>query len=207
MSFSALMFSVFIVIYFGHIFAEDNLVNETSGFKDTFQNSTTATNINSNYSASFENATKYAYVRGWGSEGYGDGQFHRIHDLDFDPSESLLYVVDRDNHRIQVFDKSGNFKFKWGSDGKGDGQFHVPYSVDVDSAGNVWVADRNNNRIQKFDKDGNFLFKFGSPGSGTGEFNLPRQIAVDRNIQFLYVVDSENHRVQVFDSNGKNIKQ
>lgn len=66
---------------------------------------------------------------------FGDGQFHRIHDLDFDPSESLLYVVDRDNHRIQVFDKSGNFKFKWGSDGKGNGQFHVPYSVDVDSAG------------------------------------------------------------------------
>ena len=97
------MFSVFIVIYFGHIFAEDNLVNGTLGFKDTFQNSTTATNINSNYSASFENTTKYAYVRGWGSEGYGDGQFHRIHDLDFDPSENLLYVVDRDNHRIQVF--------------------------------------------------------------------------------------------------------
>jgi hypothetical protein len=58
------MFSVFIVIYFGHIFAEDNLVNGTSGFKDTFQNSTTTTNNNSNYSAAFENATKYAYVRG-----------------------------------------------------------------------------------------------------------------------------------------------
>ena len=37
--------------------------------------------------------------------------------------------------------------------------------------------------------------------------NLIRQIAVDRNIQFLYVVDSKNHRVQVFDSNGKYIKQ
>lgn len=65
------MFSVFIVIYFSDIFAEDNLVTGTLGFNDTFQNSTTPTTDNNpNYSASFENATKYAYVRGWGSEGF-----------------------------------------------------------------------------------------------------------------------------------------
>ena len=86
--------------------------------------------------------------------GTGDGQFLRIHDIDFNPSETRLYVIDRDGNRIQVFDKNGTFLFKWGSKGPGDGQFTVPYSVDVDAHGNVWVADRENHRIQEFDKDG-----------------------------------------------------
>jgi DNA-binding beta-propeller fold protein YncE len=115
----------------------------------------------------------YTFVKKWGSKGTGDGQFQRVHDLDFDPSEKYLYVTDRDNHRVQVFDKNGKFLFKWGSKGTGDGQFTVPYSVDVDSHGNVWVTDRGNHRIQKFDKDGNFLFKFGSKGSKEGEFKHP----------------------------------
>ena len=134
--------------------------------------------------AAFDEAKKYVFIKKWGSEGSGNGEFQRIHDLDFDLSEKYLYVVDRDGNRIQVFDKNGTFIKKWGSEGSGEGEFKVPYSVDVDSQGDVWVADRNNNRIQKFDKDGKFLFKFGSPGSGNGEFNLPRQIAVDEMFNF-----------------------
>ena len=152
-------------------------------------------------------ADKYVLFKKWGTEGSGNGEFQRIHDLDFDLTETYLYVVDRDGNRIQVFDKNGTFITKWGSEGTGVGKFRVPYSADVDSNGDVWVADRNNNRIQKFNNEGKFLFKFGSPGNGNGEFNLPRQIAVDKNVQFLYVVDSENHRIQVFDNSGKYIKQ
>lgn len=164
--------------------------------------------LNSN--ASFQNATKYDLIKKWGKEGSGEGEFNRIHDLDFNPNETLLYVVDRDNHRIQVFDKMGKFMFKWPQTAiktDKDGHFNVPYSVDVDSKGDVWIADRNNNRIQKFDKDGKFLFDFGSAGRGNGEFDLPRQVAIDRNVTLLYVVDSENDRVQVFNNSGKYIKQ
>ena len=50
-----------------------------------------------------------------GIRGNGDGQFHRIHDIDFNPSETRLYAIDRDGNRIQVFDKNGTFLFKWGS--------------------------------------------------------------------------------------------
>jgi DNA-binding beta-propeller fold protein YncE len=80
---------------------------------------------------------KYTFVKKWGSEGRGDGEFQRVHDLDFDPSEKYLYTVDRDGNRIQVFNKNGTFLWKWGSEGTGDGEFTVPYSVDVDSQGNV----------------------------------------------------------------------
>jgi hypothetical protein len=37
-----------------------------------------------------------------------------------------MYIVDRDNNRIQAFDKNGTFLFKWGEEGEGDGEFAVP---------------------------------------------------------------------------------
>ncbi|MGB4478130.1 MAG: hypothetical protein WBI30_04450, partial [Candidatus Methanoculleus thermohydrogenotrophicum] len=59
-------------------------------------------------------------------------------------------MADRENHRIQKFDSSGNFLTTLGSYGKGDGEFRNPSGVAVDAAGNVYVADRGNGRIQKF---------------------------------------------------------
>jgi tripartite motif-containing protein 71 len=175
-------------------------------FSDThFISGSQPTNMSLN-----DSQERYSFVKKWGSKGSGNGQFQRVHDLDFDPSEKYLYVVDRDGNRIQVFDKDGTFLWKWGSKGTGDGQFTVPYSVDVDSQGNVWVADRGNHRIQKFDKDGNFLFKFGNKdGHGSdalGEFDNPRQVAVDNDVKFLYVADSKNNRIQKFHTDGTFVK-
>jgi tripartite motif-containing protein 71 len=162
-----------------------------------------ATNIKS---SSFANSTKYELIREWGNEGDGDGQFNRPHDLDFSPSEDKLYIVDRDNNRIQVFDKNGTLLFKWGEEGEGDSQFTLPYGLDVDKEGNVWVADRGNNRIQKFDAEGNFLFAFGSEGSGEGQFKELRHVGVDDDLKYVYAVDSDNHRIQKFDITGNFIE-
>jgi DNA-binding beta-propeller fold protein YncE len=152
----------------------------------------------------------YVFVRKWGSYGIGDGQFQRVHDVHFDPSERYLYTTDRDGNRVQVFDKNGTFLFKWGSKGTGNGQFSVPYSIDVDVDGNVWICDRGNHRIQKFDKDGHFLFKFGNtdsqPSSDIGKFNNPRQASVDKDVEFVYVADSRNYRIQKFYTNGTFVK-
>ena len=152
----------------------------------------------------------YVFVRKWGSHGTGDGQFQRVHDVHFDPSERYLYTTDRDGNRVQVFDKNGTFLFKWGSKGTGDGQFTVPYSIDVDAEGNVWICDRGNHRIQKFDKVGHFLFKFGNtdshPSSDIGKFDNPRQAAVDKDVKFIYVADSKNNRIQKFYTNGTFVK-
>ncbi len=51
-----------------------------------------------------------------------------------------------------------------------------------------------------------FILEFGIPGNGPGEFDGPRGIATDANCN-VYVVDSGNHRVQVFDENGNYINQ
>jgi DNA-binding beta-propeller fold protein YncE len=149
---------------------------------------------------------RYELANEWGSWGNEDGQFVRPHDLDFSPSEDKLYIVDRDNNRIQVFDKNGTFLFKWGEEGEGDGEFALPYGLDVDKEGNVWVADRGNNRIQKFDAEGNFLLGFGSEGNGEGEFRQLRHVGVDERLQYVYAVDSLNDRIQKFDINGNFIE-
>jgi tripartite motif-containing protein 71 len=156
--------------------------------------------------SSFSNSTTYNLTSEWGSEGDGDSQFVRPHDLDFSPLEDKLYIVDRDNNRVQVFDKNGTYLFKWGQEGEGDGEFALPYGLDVDKEGNVWVADRGNNRIQKFDAEGNFLLAFGSEGEGEGEFRELRHVGVDDQLQYVYAVDSENHRIQKFDINGNFIE-
>jgi tripartite motif-containing protein 71 len=157
---------------------------------------------NATKNRSFANVTQYEFVKNWGGEGDEEGQFERPHDLDFSPTEDKLYVIDRDNQRVQVFDKNGTYLFEWGSEGEGEGEFTLPYGMDVDSEGNVWVADRGGHRIQKFDHEGNFLLEFGSDGTGEGEFSHPRQVAVDDALQYVYVADSRNHRIQKFDING-----
>ncbi len=158
----------------------------------------------------FENAIEYKFVKKWGGQGSGDGQFLRPHDLDFSPDEKILYAVDRDGSRIQAFDKDGQFLFKFGEDGTGDGQMHVPYGIDIDKEGNVWLADRANDRVQKFDGKGNFILKFGNtdgvPSAEEGKFDNPRHVAVSKDLEYVYVADSKNNRIQQFDTKGNFIK-
>lgn len=154
----------------------------------------------------FQNATEYKFYIKLGSEGEDEGQFQRPHDLDFSPDEKILYSVDRDGNRIQAFDKNGTFLFSFGEMGTGDGQFHVPYGIDIDSEGNVWVADRANDRVQKFDSKGKFILKFGNedakPSEELGKFDSPRHVVIDKNLEYVYVADSKNNRIQKFDING-----
>ena len=83
---------------------------------------------------------QYSFVRTWGSEGTGDGQFKYPEGIAIDSSGNV-YVADNGNNRIQKFDSNGKFITKWGSDGTGDGQFDVPDGIAIDSSGNVYVVD------------------------------------------------------------------
>jgi DNA-binding beta-propeller fold protein YncE len=56
--------------------------------------------------------------------------------------------------------------------------------------------------IAKYDKHGDWVTSWGEYGTGPGQFRLPHRIVADRNDN-LYVGDRSNHRVQVFDTNGK----
>ena len=54
------------------------------------------------------------------------------------------------NHRIEKFDREGNFITQWGGFGNGDGQFNFPYGIAVDAKGSVFVVDSGNTRVQQF---------------------------------------------------------
>jgi tripartite motif-containing protein 71 len=95
----------------------------------------------------------------WGSYGSGDGQFSEPWGIAVDSNENV-YVVDRNNNRIQVFSNTGTFLRKWGTYGTDDGQFIGPTGIAVDSYGNVYVADTYNSRIQVFSSTGTFLRKW-----------------------------------------------
>ena len=58
----------------------------------------------------------------------------------------------------------------------------------------------------KFSKDGKYLMAWGKKGSGPGEFDTPHSIAVDSK-GTVYVSDRENNRIQIFDANGKFLRQ
>jgi sugar lactone lactonase YvrE len=82
--------------------------------------------------------------------------------------------------------------------------FVRPTDVAWDSAGNIYVTDGlgPNNRVVKLDKDGRFIAHWGATGSGPGDFNGPKAIAIDKTGD-VYVADSGNKRIQVFDGSGK----
>src|SRR5208282_2434608 len=88
-----------------------------------------------------------------------------------------------------------------------DGMFRQVTDVAWDAAGNAYISDGYiNSRVAKVDKDGNWLKSWGEPGDKTGQFNTPHSIALDAEGN-VYVADRGNARIQVFDSDGKFLRQ
>jgi hypothetical protein len=87
--------------------------------------------------------------------------------------------------------------------------FNRTADVAWDRAGNIYVADGSsstigNARVAKFDKEGHFIKSWGFRGSDPGQFSAMRGIVLDAQGN-VYVADSGNKRIQVFDGDG-NVK-
>ena len=112
------------------------------------------------------------YVRHWGTKGTGDGEFNLVHDVTVD-SRGLVYVADRSNSRVQVFDSSGKFVAKWTDIGQPWGLY---YFAREDA---IYMCDGLYNRIVKLDTKGNVLGVLGSYGKASGRLDFAHSIAVD----------------------------
>ena len=91
-----------------------------------------------------------------------------------------IVVVDKDNHRIQVFKVDGTFLHAFGCHGnEKPEQLDSPSHVAITEDHGFLVTDAGNNRVVKFDSKGNHEFVFGRKGSATGEMDRPSGITVD----------------------------
>ncbi len=135
-------------------------------------------------------------------------------------STGHIYVADTWNHRVQKLDRDGNPVSAWGLFGQygpadgavGQGAFYGPRGVAIGSDGQVYVADTGNKRAQVFDSSDQFVFQWGGGGLLEGYLDEPVGIAVapdgaPASAAGIYVADTWNRRVQVFDRSGTYLRQ
>jgi peptidylamidoglycolate lyase len=144
------------------------------------------------------------FLAEWGSQGAGPGQFDVPHSLALD-GQGRLYVADRGNARLQIFDGAGQFLEEW------QGSFlGRPWAVRIGPDGSIYVVDGGDQpvllpdraRILKFDARGNLLASFGSYGREPGQFTWPHALALGPD-GALYVAEvSIGMRVQKFSAPG-----
>ena len=140
------------------------------------------------------------YVRSWGSQGSGPGEFS--HPSGIAVIDDYVFVVDRALDTVQKFDNLGNFVMQWGGFGSGNGEFRSPNGIAISDDKFVYVVDTGNNRIQKFTLDGEYVSGFGQSGKRAGNFISPIDIAVDSEGK-LFVTDPGNNRINVYNDDGK----
>jgi hypothetical protein len=108
-------------------------------------------------------------------------------------NDSLL-VLDARNRRIHKMHRSGQNRRRLVS------SLTLPVALVQDSHSNFWLVDKGVSRIGKFRRDGTLVFTRGGLGADSLHFNSPEAIAVKRSL--VYVADTKNDRVVVWDTNG-----
>src|SRR5271170_377424 len=146
------------------------------------------------------------------------------HSVKIDPQDNI-WVADKGSDMIIKFTPEGRVAMVFGRKQEAsdeetgplkhvkpplpavDGMFRQVTDMAWDSAGNTYISDGYvNSRVAKADKNGNWIKSWGSPGSEPGQFSTPHSIAVDAE-DHIYVADRANRRIQVFDSDGKFLRQ
>jgi len=80
------------------------------------------------------------FIKSWGNKGIAPGEFDTPHGLAFD-TKGRLFVADRNNNRIQIFDQEGTFIEQWT-------QFSRPSGIFIDAKDNIYVADSESNSVR-----------------------------------------------------------
>ena len=130
------------------------------------------------------------YQMQWGSKGAADGQFNLVHDVVVD-AKGRVYVADRENRRVQVFDARGKFIEKWTDVGSPWGLYYAARE------NAIYMCDGYNNRIVKLNTEGQILGVLSSYGKVPGKLDYAHNLAVDSH-GAIYVAEIKNWRVQKF---------
>ena len=142
------------------------------------------------------------FLRSW-----GEGVFHRPHGVHFGPDDTV-YCTDDGDHTVRKITTEGKVLLTIGVPNQ-----HSPFlsgkpfnrctHTALSPKGEIYVSDGyGNSRVHKYSPDGKHLMCWGTTGTDPGQFNIVHNVVADQD-GWVYVADRENHRVQVFDGNGK----
>ncbi|HLB89620.1 MAG TPA: peptidyl-alpha-hydroxyglycine alpha-amidating lyase family protein [Terriglobales bacterium] len=138
---------------------------------------------------------------------WGEGTFKRAHGVTMGPDESI-YLTDDGDHTVRKCTLDGKVLLQLGiPDKPAPYQSGEPFNrcthVALSPKNEIYVSDGyGNSRVHKYSPNGKLLFSWGEPGSDPGQFNIVHNICTDKD-GWVYVADRENHRIQIFDDNGK----
>ncbi len=138
---------------------------------------------------------------------WGEGTFKRAHGITMGPDDTI-YCTDDGDHTVRKCTLDGKVLLLLGIPGQpAPYQSGEPFNrcthVALSPKNEIYVSDGyGNSRVHKYSPDGKLMFSWGEPGSDPGQFNIVHNICTDQD-GYVYVADRENHRVQVFDPNGK----
>jgi hypothetical protein len=138
------------------------------------------------------------FVLAWGEKGAPGGNerrpgyFNTVHGIAADPMTRRVYVSDRSNRRMQVFDENGKFVDQWDFSRPSNTQFLM-----VPADRSLWAIEDVTAKLVKYDLEGHYLYSWGTLNDFPGSFLNPHGFSVDQQ-QNLYVAEVGNGRVQKF---------
>jgi sugar lactone lactonase YvrE len=131
-----------------------------------------------------------SFIKQWGSRGSEPGQFAVAHSIKIDPNDRL-YVADRENQRIQIFDTEGKFLEQWTYNA-------MVCALFLHDDGSFWMTSGFDGELAQIDPaTGTLIGALGSPGAGTGQFGEAHFLTVDGEHN-IFVADVVNKRVQIY---------
>jgi DNA-binding beta-propeller fold protein YncE len=144
---------------------------------------------------------EHQLIAAFGGYGTSPGQFDLPAGV-WASAAGEVYVVDQNNNRVQVFDRTGSFQRQFplnisgGGGGLGSNVSGRSQGITGDTAGHVYVADSFQGLVQVFDAQGNHLSTIGGYGDKSGQFRLPLSLAIDACGRLL-VASANNRRIEL----------
>ena len=142
-------------------------------------------------------------------ETWGEGLFDTPHGIYLE-SDEHIFLADSGNHTVRKFTTEGELVMTLGTEdspGEDGAPFNKPTDVAVAPSGDIFVSDGYGNfRVHRYSPEGELLLSWGEEGEGIGQFALPHGVFVDRQ-ERVFVADRENHRLQIFTTEGEFITQ
>jgi len=147
------------------------------------------------------------FLASWGEELFGPENAHGIY-ID---AEDRLWTTEWLGQCVRQLSTDGELMMTLGTPGVPAAEDGAPFNRPTDAArsstGELFVSDGYvNARVHKYSADGRLLKSWGTHGTGPGEFNLSHCVRVDRHDR-VWVCDRENHRIQIFTTEGEYLKE